>query len=312
MQKLNKKRRSIRQNRFIQSLPYSLLSLPALVYLFVFNYLPMFGVIMAFKDYNYARGILGGDWVGFKYFTYFFTSNDAFRVLRNTILYNLVFLLVIGLFFGMFLALLLYEIRSKFANKLYQTAMLLPFFLSYVIIAAIAYMVLSPSSGFLNSLLTLFGQAKINWYAEPKYWPVILIVVEVWRQAGMASLYFYAALLSIDTALFEAAALDGAGRLKQIWYVSIPQMKPMACITIILRLGQILGSDFGLFYQIPMDQGALYPATDVLSTYMLRGLQGGAMSATAAVGLFQSVVGLILVLISNAIIKRISPQNAMF
>lgn len=301
-----------RRSGFSRSIPYILLSLPAMLYLFIFNYLPMFGIVLAFKDYRPALGILKSKWIGFQYFEYFFSSNDAVRVLRNTILYNLVFLLVIGLFFGMLLAILLYEIRSKFCNKMYQTAMLLPFFLSYVIITAICYMILSPTSGFLNSLLTSFGMNPVKWYSEYKYWPAILIIVETWKQAGFASLYFYAALLSIDTSLFEAASLDGAKRLKQIWYISIPELKPMACITIIMRLGQILSSDFGLFYQVPMDQGALYETTDVLATYLLRGLQGGAYGATAAVGLFQSVVGLILVLGSNAVIKKISPENAMF
>ena len=300
------------RNGFKKSVPYILLSLPAMLYLFIFNYLPMFGIVLAFKDYRPALGILKSKWIGFQYFEYFFSSNDAGRVLRNTILYNLVFLLVIGLFFGMLLAILLYEIRSKFCNKMYQTAMLLPFFLSYVIITAICYMILSPTSGFLNSLLTSFGMNPVKWYSEYKYWPAILIIVETWKQAGFASLYFYAALLSIDTSLFEAASLDGAKRLKQIWYISIPELKPMACITIIMRLGQILSADFGLFYQVPMDQGALYETTDVLATYLLRGLQGGAYGATAAVGLFQSVVGLILVLGSNAVIKKISPENAMF
>lgn len=301
-----------RRSGFSRSIPYILLSLPAMLYLFIFNYLPMFGIVLAFKDYRPALGILKSKWIGFQYFEYFFSSNDAVRVLRNTILYNLVFLLVIGLFFGMLLAILLYEIHSKFCNKMYQTAMLLPFFLSYVIITAICYMILSPTSGFLNSLLTSFGMNPVKWYSEYKYWPAILIIVETWKQAGFASLYFYAALLSIDTSLFEAASLDGAKRLKQIWYISIPELKPMACITIIMRLGQILSSDFGLFYQVPMDQGALYETTDVLATYLLRGLQGGAYGATAAVGLFQSVVGLILVLGSNAVIKKISPENAMF
>ena len=301
-----------RGNGFKRRIPYILLSLPAMLYLFIFNYLPMFGIVLAFKDYRPALGIMKSKWVGLEYFKYFFTSNDAVRVLRNTILYNLVFLFVIGLFFGMLLAILLYEIRSKFCNKLYQTSMLLPFFLSSVIITAICYMVLSPTSGFLNTMLKALGMSPVKWYAESKYWPAILIIVETWQQAGFASLYFYAALLSIDTSLFEAASLDGAKRLKQIWYISIPELKPMACITIIMRLGQILSADFGLFYQVPMNQGALYPATDVLSTYVLRGLQGGAYGATAAVGLFQSVVGLILVLGSNAVIKKISPENAMF
>ncbi|MBQ2236554.1 MAG: sugar ABC transporter permease [Clostridia bacterium] len=298
--------------RFKQSIPYILLSLPAMIYLAIFNYWPMFGIVLAFKDYKIAHGIFGSRWVGLKNFEYFFTTNDLARVLGNTILYNLVFLVVIGLFFGMFFALILYEIRSKFFNKLYQTAMLLPFFLSYVIITAITYMFLSPSSGFLNTVLQAFGASPIKWYNEPVYWPFILVFVESWKQAGFASLYFYSALLSIDTSLFEAASLDGASRIRQIWHISLPELRPMACITIIMRLGSIFGSDFGLFYQIPMDQATLYPATDVLSTYMLRGLQDGSFGTTAAIGTFTGVVGLILVLGSNAIIKKISPENSMF
>ena len=301
-----------RKTRFKRSLPYIIIALPAAIYMLLFNYLPMFGIVIAFKDYTYAGGILGSRWAGFKHFEYFFTSNDAFRVLRNTILYNIASLLLVGLFFGMLVALMLYEVRSKLANKIYQTTMLLPFFLSWVIISGMALLFLNPNSGLINSLLEAMGHKGIAWYSEAKYWPFIICFVMIWKDTGMASLYFYAALLAIDTSLFEAASLDGAGRLRQIWYISIPQLAPMACITIITRLGHIFSADLGLYYQLTMDSGPLYPTTDVLATFMLRGLQGGSMSATAAVGLFQSVVGLILVLGSNAIIKRINSENAMF
>lgn len=301
-----------RAKRFKKSLPYIILALPAAIYLLIFNYLPMFGVVIAFKDYTYARGIFGSDWAGFKHFEYFFTSNDAVRVLRNTILYNLADLLLVGLFFGILLALMLYEVRSKLANKAYQTTMLLPFFLSWVVVAGIALLLLNPKSGLINSFLVAIGLDKIAWYSEPGYWPFILMFFLIWKNAGMASLYFYAALLSIDNGLFEAAALDGAGRLRQIWYVSIPCLKPMASIVLISRLGNILTSELGLYYQVTMDSGPLYPTTDVLATYMYRGLEGGAISATAAVGLFQSLVGLVLVLVANSIIKKINPENAMF
>jgi putative aldouronate transport system permease protein len=272
----------------------------------------MFGVVIAFKDYTYARGVLGSSWAGFKHFEFFFTSNDAVRILRNTILYSLANLLIVGLFLGMLLALMLYEVRSRVANKIYQTTMLVPHFLSWVVIAGIALLFLNPKTGLVNSFLTMLGGEKVAWYSEAQHWPFILMFFAIWKDAGMASLYFYAALLSIDTSLFEAASLDGAGRLRQIWYISIPCLKPMAAITLITRLGHILGAELGLFYQIPMDSGALYPTTDVIATYLYRGLEGGAISATAAVGLFQSVVGLILVLVSNAIIKRIDAENAMF
>ena len=298
--------------KFKNNLAYLLFILPGLASMILFHYIPVFGMVLAFKEYNYRDGIFGSPWVGFKNFKNFFDSGDMVRVIRNTVGYNIAWMLLVNLMLGMIVAILLYDVKSKRANKLYQTAMLIPFFLSYVIVAAIAYMFLSPSSGFLNTVLKQLGANPVKWYSVPKYWPFILIFIETWKQAGLASLYFYASLLTIDTSLFEAASLDGAGRLRQIWYVSLPELKPMACITIIMRLGQILGSDFGLFYQVPMDQGALYSTTDVLSTYLLRGLQGGSISATAAVGLFQSVVGLVLVLASNAVIKKISPENAMF
>lgn len=303
---------ALRKRRFVLSLPYILLMLPAVIYMIIFNYLPMFGVVLAFKNYNYAQGILGSSWSGFKNFQFFFKSNDLIRILRNTILYNLASLILVGLLFGMILALMLYEVKSRGANKVYQTTMLLPFFLSWVVVAGIALMFLNPKSGLLNSALNAVGASPVNWYSEAKYWPFILTFFMIWKDAGFASLYFYAALLSIDTGLFEACALDGAGRLRQIWYVSVPCLKPMACIVIVMRLGSIMSSQLGLFYQVPMDSGALYETTDVIATYILRGLQSNQISFTAAVGLFQSVVGLILVLLSNFIIKRIDRDSAMF
>lgn len=301
-----------KRSKFRKSLPCILMALPAVICMLIFQYLPMFGVVIAFKDYNYRDGIFKSPWAGFKHFKFFLQSNDVIRVLRNTILYNLASLLIIGLFLGMVVALLLYEVRSRRANKLYQTTMLIPSFLSWVVIAGIGLMFLNPASGILNTILEHFGKEGIAWYSEPKYWPFILMIVWIWKDAGMASLYFYSALLAIDTELFEAAAIDGAGRLRQIWHISVPCLKPMACITIILRLGNILSSDLGMFYQLPMDSGPLYPATDVLSTYLQRGLQSGNLSTTAAVGLFQSVVGVVLILTSNTIIKKISPEHAMF
>lgn len=297
---------------FVKNIPYLLLSIPAMLYLLVFNYFPLFGAVIAFKDYSYRKGILGSQWAGFKHFEYFFTSNDAVRVVGNTIFYSLASLIIVGIFFGIVIALMLYEVRSKLANKLFQTTMLLPFFLSWVVISGIVLLFLNPSNGFVNVVLREIGLNSVAWYTEVKYWRFILILCNVWRDSGMASLFFYAALLSIDTNLFEAAALDGAGRIRQIWYVSIPNLAPMASIVIISRLGNILGSELGMFYQVPMGSGPLYPATDVLSTFLYRGLAGGSFSVTAAVGLFQSVVGLFMVLLSNAIIKKINPDNAMY
>lgn len=301
---------------FKQILPFWLMSLPALIYMIIFNYLPMFGVVLAFKDYNYASGITGSPWVGFKYFKYFFTSNDAVRVLRNTILYNLVFLVLIGLFFGMLLAILLYEIRSKFANKLYQTAMLIPNFLSWVVVAYVGYVILSPTNGILVLALKGMGINAVNLYSSreaAKYWPYILTFFEIWKDVGMASLYYYAALLSIDTSLYEAAALDGAGKFKQMIYVSLPELMPMASMVLILRMGQVLSGGMDIFYQMTLDSGALYSTTETLAVYLYHGLAGKyTVGVTSAVGIFQSAVGLVLLIVTNTIIKKVNSENSVY
>ena len=306
MNKLKKK------SDFRRQLPYWLLALPAIIYLFLFNYAPMFGAIIAFKDYKVRDGIFGSDWVGFRNFEYFFKSIDAVRILRNTILYNLAFMFLTGILFAAIMALMLYEVKSKMAAKLYQTSMLIPHFMSYVVISIIALIFLNPTSGILNVVIRQMGGEGIMWYSEPKYWPFIIVFVNLWRDMGFASLYLYSALLAIDSSLFEAAQLDGAGKLRQIWHISVPSLVPMICIIIIQRLGNILSSNFGLFQLVPMESGALLSTTDVISTYVYRGLQSNNFSYTAAVGLFQGVVGLILVLISNSVIKKVNPNNAMF
>ena len=301
-----------KQSLLKKNIPYVLLVLPGMIALFVYNYLPMFGIVLAFKEYNYRDGIFGSPWVGFDNFEYFFSSNSLWRLLRNTIGYNLVFMFLISCLAAGIIAVMLYEIQSKFLNKFYQTSMLLPNFVSWVIIAAIVSLFLNPESGFLNTFLTIIGIKPVQWYSEAKYWPFILFLVELWKSMGMASLYFYAALLGVDPELYEAAHLDGANRFKQHLYISIPEMLPMMCIILITRMGSILGGDFGLYYQIPMNSGAVYSTTDVLSTYIYRGLEEGTVGATTAVGLFQSVVGLILVLTTNSIVKKINPDSAMY
>ncbi len=301
-----------RRSEFKRNLPYLLVALPSIIYLLIFNYAPMYGIIIAFKDYTYAKGILGSSWAGFKHFEYFFTSSDAFRVIRNTVLYSIADLFIIGLFVAIFMAILLYEIESKACNKIYQTTVILPYYLSWVIIAGIVTLFLNHSNGFINQIIELLGGKRILWYTESKYWPVILIIAKLWREGGMASLYFFSAIIGIDTGLFEAASLDGAGRLKQIWYVTIPELAPMACMVIITRLGGILSSELGLFYNVTLDNGLLYPTTDVLSTYIYRGLASGNFSATTAVGLFSSVVGIIFTLTANGIIKKINSENALY
>lgn len=289
----------------------NMLCLPGLLSLVLFHFVPVFGIILAFKKYSYSKGILGSDWVGLKNFEFFFKSNDMVRILRNTVLYNVAWMLLVNIFLGIVVAILLYEVKSRGANKLYQTSMLIPNFISWVAVAYIGYILLSPTEGVLNKAIVAMGGTAVKWYSEPTYWPAILTFFAVWKDVGMASLYYYASLLSIDTTLYEAASIDGAGRFKQIMTISIPECLPMMCMVLILRMGQVMNIGMDIFYQLPMQQSALYETTDVISTYLYRGLANGDIGTTAAVGLFQSLIGVVLLFATNMIIKRVNPENAV-
>lgn len=243
----------------------NMLCLPGLLSLVLFHFVPVFGIILAFKKYSYSKGILGSDWVGFKNFEFFFKSNDMVRILRNTVLYNVAWMLLVNIFLGIVVAILLYEVKSRWANKLYQTSMLIPNFISWVAVAYIGYILLSPTEGVLNKAIVAMGGTAVKWYSEPSYWPAILTFFAVWKDVGMASLYYYASLLSIDTTLYEAASIDGAGRFKQIMAISIPECLPMMCMVLILRMGQVMNIGMDIFYQVPMQQSALYEITSVVS-----------------------------------------------
>lgn len=295
----------------IENLELFILTLPAIIYIFILNYIPMFGVIIAFKDFKYNKGVFGSEWNGLKNFDFFFKSQDAFRITRNTVLYGIAFL-VLGIICAMIIALMLFEIRKKAALKAYQTIMILPNFLSWVIIAYIAYILLNPTLGVINQIIGFFGGEGPDWYSNPAYWPFILTAFNIWKGIGMNSIMYYAALMGIDDSLFEAATIDGANKMQQIIHISIPALVPIATILMILGIGGIIRGDFGLFYQLPRDIGTLYPTTDIIDTYVFRGLRTGDLSITTAVGFFQSFVGLALVLGTNAIVKKINPDHAMF
>lgn len=288
-----------------------LLALPALIYYFIMNYIPMFGIVIAFKDYKYNRGIFGSEWCGFNNFKFFFESQDAWRITRNTVGYGILFI-VMGVICGVAIALLLFEIRKKIALKTYQTLMILPNFLSWVIVSYITYILLNPVLGVVNRVFDVFHIPTQDWYSDPKYWPFILTYSQIWKTVGMNSIMYYAALMAIDESLFEAASLDGANKWQQIRHISIPSLLPLVTILIINNMGSIFRGDFGLFYQIPRDIGALYPTTDIIDTYVYRGLRTGDVGITSAVGFFQSFVGLFMVVGTNAVIRKIAPENAMF
>ncbi|WP_187298029.1 ABC transporter permease [Paenibacillus mucilaginosus] len=293
--------------------PLYLMMIPGIAYLLINNYLPMFGLVIAFKDINFAKGIWGSDWVGLQNFKFLFQTSDAYVITRNTILYNLAFI-VINLIVGVGLAILLNEIKSKFASRLYQTVIILPFLISMVLVSYLVYSLLSMESGFMNkTILPLLGVDPVSWYNEPKYWPIILTAVEVWKGAGYACIIYLAAIIGIDPEYYEAATLDGASKWQQIRKITIPLIMPVIIMLTLLAIGRIFYSDFGLFYQVPMNSGALFSTTNVIDTYVFRGLlQLGNIGMSAAAGFYQSLVGFVLVLASNYIVRKFNKENALF
>ena len=290
---------------------YAMLLLPA-AWIFLTNYIPMLGIYLGFIDYKPAKGFLGSDWVGLKHLISFFSGPDLPRVLRNTLFYNIATIILISLGCGVFFALLLYEIRRKVPLKIYHTCMLLPSFISWTVFSAALQIVLNTESGLLNQLLAVFGMHPVSWYRTKEYWPTIIMVCMVIKHAGMSSIYFYSALLSIDTELFAAARLDGANRFKQIIHISLPSMSKVLGITMITQMGSILSSSLAPYYQLTLNNGELYDTTLTLGIYMYNGLSSGRYSYTTAVGLAQSLIGLALVVLSNTIVRRIDPDSSLF
>ncbi len=297
--------------QFRYTLTLTLMALPGIISLIIFNYLPMAGVVIAFKRYIPRKGIFGSPWVGLENFEFFFSSQDAARTIRNTVLYSAGFL-ILDLILGVLIAVLLYNLKKATHVKVYHTIILLPKFLSIVIVSFIVYALLSPSYGAINQIIVALGGTKVQWYTEPEYWPAILTIVHAWMTIGGGCLYYYAALTGLDPALLESADLEGASSVQKAWYIMIPELVPIMVMMTVLGIGHLFGGDMGLFYQVPKDQGVLYPVTDTISTYTYRALLDGSMSRSAAVGLFQSAVGLVLVVTTNAIVRKISPENAIF
>jgi len=289
------------------------LMLPGIIYLLINNYIPMFGIIIAFKNYNYSQGIFGSKWYGFENFKYLFATQDAYIMTRNTLLYNLVFI-VVNLVLAVGMAIIINEVRSNLARRFYQSAVLLPYFLSAVIVAYLVYSLLNPDAGFVNRyLLKAFGVGDIQWYLEPKYWPYIFVITNAWKNVGFGSIIYISAMAGIDTEFYEAATIDGARKWQQVKYITIPMLVPTMVIMTILAIGRIFYSDFGLFYQLPMNSGTLTPVANVIDTYVYNSLKTmGDIGMSSAAGFYQSVVGFLLVLSTNLAVRKISPENALF
>ncbi|MFD2332604.1 ABC transporter permease [Cohnella sp. GCM10020058] len=287
------------------------LGLPGLAYIFLFSYLPMLGIVMAFKDFHYDKGIWGSAWIGFKNFEFFFVSDYAFRITRNTVLYQIGYLLLTTVF-SLTFAVLLNEISRK-AVKVYQTALFLPYFLSWVVVYYIVFTLLDLKNGLLNRLLEAFGAAPHNWYLETGPWPYILNIVSLWKNIGFSTLVYFAAIIAISPEYYEAARIDGATRWQMARKITIPLIMPIISILLILSVGGLISGDFGLHYFIPNNSGMTFPTTDIIDTYVYRALTKlGDVGMASAVGLFQSTVGLVLVLLANALAKRLNPENSLW
>ena len=293
-----------------QTLPLMLIALPGLIYLLINNYLPMFGVFLAFKDYSYARGIFGSKWNGLDNFEFLFRTKDAWIMTRNTILYNAAFI-VLGTVFAIFVAILIHEMGKKRRVKFYQASLMLPNLLSWVVVGFIVYAFLNADNGFINN--TILGGHGISWYREAQYWPYILTIVHFWQVAGYSSIIYIATMSGIDAELYEAAKLDGANKMQQIWFITLPLIQPTIVLMLLMSVGRIFNSDFGLFLQVPMNSGLLYSTTQTIDTYAYRALMElNDISKSSATGVFQSVVGFSLVMISNLVVRKIDPDNALF
>lgn len=289
-----------------------LMSLPALLYIILFKYFTLYGLVIAFKDFNYSKGIFGSAWSGFKNFVYFFSSDNAWIVTRNTILYNLAFI-VLGTAVAIFSALILYEITSKFAIKVYQTILFLPFFLSWIVVAYMVYAFLNEPFGIFNSLLSSLGLPRVAWYSESVYWPFVFIFMGIWKGIGYSIIINYSVLLSIDPTYFEAASIDGAGKMKAIWHISLPHLIPITIVLTLLAIGRIFYSDFGMFQFLPLKSGMIQPVTDVIDTYIFRSIRFvGDFGMVSAVNLYQSVMGLIVILACNAIVRKVDKESSIF
>lgn len=309
-----KKKTRIRHSKYENKRTLVLLSmcLPALILIFIFNYIPMGGLVLAFKNYDYSKGIFGSDWVWFDNFKFFFKSQDALRVTVNTIAYNVVFIIT-SLVGALIIAIFLYEVRSKLLLKTYQTMYFFPYFLSWSVVSFIVFAFMEYDYGILNNILERLGMEPILWYAEPKYWRFIIPLLNLWKTIGYNTIVFYAGIIGIDPTLYEAAAIDGASKFQIARKIMVPQIGALIVMMALLKVGKIFHSDFGLFYIVPLNAGSLYSATDVIDTYVYRALvTGGDTGMTVAIGFYQSLVGLCLVLLSNWMVKKFSEENAMF
>jgi putative aldouronate transport system permease protein len=293
---------------------------PGAIWLIILRYLPMFGIVIAFKDYkiftkdpSLFNNIMNSEWVGLNNFKFLFTTSDALMMIRNTIGYNALWI-VLGLLFSVSFAIMLSEITNKFVAKTYQTLMFFPYFLSWVVASYFVLAFLDPTRGLLVHLQQNWGMEVTNWYNDNKPWPIILTIASLWKSIGYSTILYLAAITGIDASQYEAASIDGANKWKQIIYVTLPHLKPMIIILFIMNIGKIFNADFGLFWSVPMNSGPLFPSTQVIDTYVYRALMatGGDIGMSTAAGLVQNIVGFICIMAANTIVRKVDEDSSLF
>jgi putative aldouronate transport system permease protein len=296
----------------------TLLALPTSVWYLLFSYLPMFGIIVAFKRFkplpktNYIISLLKSEFVGLDNFKFLFATPDACIMFRNTLLYNAVFI-VLGVIIPVTLAILISQLRSGTMAKVYQTVIFLPYFLSWVVVGYFVFSFLSVDKGLVNSILSINGREPVQWYMESKYWPYIIVFLNLWKGMGYGMVVYLASITGIDTTLYESAIIDGANKRQQVRYITLPMLQPIIIILFILSVGRIFSSDFGLFYQVPRNSGPLVDVTQTIDVYVYKALMGmNNIGFSSAAAFLQSIFGLITILSANFIVKKIDPESGLF
>jgi len=289
-----------------------LMAVPGLLFLLVFQYVPMFGLMIAFKKFNISQGLFGSEWVGFDNFKFFLSNGDLGRVMYNTVFLNVLFI-VASTFFSVFIALMLNDMRSKFMKRLSQSIIFLPYFMSWIVVSMIINAFIGGNHPIVNEWLIQLGMSEVSWYMEPKVWPWLLTLAKVWQSVGYMSIIYLAVITNIPEELYEAARIDGASKLQQLTRVTFPLLLPMILLLTLLSVGRIFYGDFAMIYAIVGDNGLLYSTTDVIDTYVYRALrQLGDLGMAGAVGLIQSLLGFVLVLAANWIVNKYAKDSALF
>ncbi|WP_028608969.1 ABC transporter permease [Paenibacillus harenae] len=299
--------REIRKNHLLY-----LLTLPGILLIFVFAYLPIFGIVIAFQDFRPIEGVFGSPFVGFENFRFFIESKEVYRVVMNTVFLNVLFILFTTVV-SVSLAVMFSEIKLKKFKVITQTLATLPHFLSWTVVAMIVAVYLPYQGGVVNQILNAFGIESVAFYNEAAYWPFLLVFIKVWHAAGFGSIVYLATISGINPEIYESASMDGATRWRKIWHITLPLLKPTIILLLLLALGGIFYGDFGMIYAIVGKNALLYPTTDVIDTYVYRALtEFSNISMSSAIGLFQSFVGFILVLTVNQITRKYSPDSALY